>query len=75
VLPYLLFPNHLYAAAFACMIATVLLIVLFFNYYIAVTKEEPFLRRFGEMAIISLSVAAISFVIGIIAKNLLGIET
>ena len=47
----------------------------FFNYYISVAKEEPFLRRFGEMAVISLSVAVISFVIGIIAKNVLGIDT
>lgn len=75
VLPYLLFPNHMYAAAFGVMIVTVLLIILFFNYYISVAKEEPFLRRFGEMAVISLSVAVISFVIGIIAKNVLGIDT
>ena len=75
VLPYLLFPNQMYAAAFGVMIVTVLLIILFFNYYISVAKEEPFLRRFGEMAVTSLSVAVISFVIGIIAKNVLGIDT
>lgn len=75
VLPYLLFPPRMYAAAFAVMIVTVLLIILFFNYYISVAKEEPFFRRFLEMALISLSVAVISFVIGILAKNLLGIET
>lgn len=32
-------------------------------------------RRFLEMAGISLSVAVISFVIGIVAKNVLGIDT
>ncbi|MDO5112436.1 MAG: VIT1/CCC1 transporter family protein [Clostridia bacterium] len=74
VTPYLLFPTHMYTAAFATMIAVVLLIILFFNYYIAVAKDEPFLRRFGEMAVISLSVAVISFVIGILAKNILGID-
>ena len=74
VLPYLLFPSHLYIAAFAVMIATVLLIILFFNYYLSVAKSEPFFRRFGEMAAISLSVAAISFVIAILAKKLLGID-
>ncbi len=74
VLPYLLFPTQMYIAAFAVMIAAVLLIILFFNYYISVAREEPFLRRFGEMAIISLSVAAISFVIGFFAKQLLGID-
>lgn len=75
VLPYLLFPSHMYVAAFAVMIVTVMLIILFFNYYISVAKEEPFLRRFLEMALISLSVAVISFVIGILAKNILGIDT
>lgn len=74
VLPYLLFPQPMYVAAFAVMIALVVLIILFFNYYISVSKEEPFLRRFGEMAVISLSVAVISFGIGLLAKNLLGID-
>ncbi|MDD3335348.1 MAG: VIT1/CCC1 transporter family protein [Eubacteriales bacterium] len=74
VLPYLLFPNELYVAAFVVMIAVVLLIILFFNYYISVAKEEPFMRRFGEMAVISMSVAVISFVIGLLAKSLLGID-
>ncbi|MGF6991606.1 VIT1/CCC1 family predicted Fe2+/Mn2+ transporter [Lachnospiraceae bacterium PM6-15] len=74
VLPYLLLPAHLYAVAFVIMLATVILIILFFNYYLSVVKDEPFLRRFGEMAIISMSVALLSFVIGILAKNLLGID-
>ena len=74
VLPYLLFPVHMYVAAFVTMIIIVVLIILFFNYYISVAKDEPFLRRFGEMAVISLSVAVIAFVIGVLAKNLLDIE-
>lgn len=74
VLPYLLFPSQLYIAAFAVMILTVLLIILLFNYYLSVAREEPFLRRFGEMAVISLSVAAISFIIGYFAKQVLGIN-
>lgn len=74
VLPYLLFPPQLYIAAFTVMIFTVLLIILLFNYYISVAKEEPFFRRFGEMAVISLSVAAISFIIGYFAKQVLGIN-
>jgi VIT1/CCC1 family predicted Fe2+/Mn2+ transporter len=74
VLPYLLFPPQMYVAAFAVMIAVVLLIILVFNYYISVAKEEPFLRRFGEMAVISLSVAVISFLIGVLAKRFLGVD-
>ncbi len=75
VLPYLLLPSSLYVAAFAIMLATVLIIIMFFNFYLSVAKEEPFLKRFAEMAIISLSVAAISFLIGLAAKNLLGLDT
>lgn len=75
VMPYLLFPSPMYIAAFAVMLGIVLLIILAFNYYLSVAKEEAFLQRFGEMAVISLSVAAISFVIGVLAKQLLGIDT
>jgi VIT1/CCC1 family predicted Fe2+/Mn2+ transporter len=74
VLPYLLLPNSLYLLAFAIMIAVVILIIMLFNYYIAVAKSEPFGRRFLEMASISLGVAAISFLIGLTAKALLGIN-
>nr|WP_122012864.1 VIT1/CCC1 transporter family protein [Maliibacterium massiliense] len=74
VLPYLLFPNHLYVAALAAMLGTVIVIILFFNYYISVAKSLPFGRRFAEMAGISLTVAAISFVIGLVVKHFLGID-
>ena len=74
VLPYLLFPIHMYVAAFAVMIATVIFIIMFFNYYISVAKEEPFLKNFLTMAIISLSVAVVSYIIGLLAKKLLGID-
>ncbi|MHC1787391.1 MAG: VIT1/CCC1 family protein [Christensenellales bacterium] len=74
VLPYLLLPNRLYALAFAVMIAIVILIIMAFNYYIALAKSEPFGRRFLEMAGISLGVAAVSFLIGLAAKALLGID-
>lgn len=74
VLPYLLLPTHMYVTAFAIMICIVVLIILCFNYYISVAKEEPFLRHFLEMTLISLSVAVISFIIGILAKQFLGID-
>lgn len=74
VLPYLLLPNKLYIAAFAIMLAAVILIIVLFNYYISVAQSLPFFKRFAEMAVISLSVAAISFVIGLLAKFLLGID-
>ena len=75
VLPYLLFPVDMYIAAFAVMIITVILIIMFFNYYISVAKEEAFFKNFATMAVISLSVAVISYIIGVFAKELLGIDS
>ena len=74
VLPYLLLPNALYLEAFGSMLTAVVLIIAGFNYYISVVQSVPFWQRFTEMAGISLSVAVISFVIGLLAKRLLGIE-
>ncbi len=74
VLPYLLFPSSAYLAALGTMILVVVFIIAFFNYYIAVAKSQPFKRRFLEMAAISLSVAVISFVIGLLVKHFLGID-
>ena len=74
VLPYLLLPNESFMVALAIMLGTVVIIILAFTYYISVAKDVPFFKRFAEMAIISLSVAGISFVIGILVKATLGIE-
>ena len=75
VLPYLILPAYMYVMAFVIMIVTVILIIMFFNYYISVAKEEPFIKNFVTMATISLSVAVISYIIGILAKTLLGIDS
>ena len=74
ILPYLLFPPANYLFALGTMLLTVLLILVVFNYYISVAKDMPFRRRFGEMAAISLGVALLSFLIGIVVKNFLGID-
>lgn len=74
VLPYLLFPVDMYAQAFVVMLVIVVLIILFFNFYISVARNQPFFKNFITMAAISLSVALISYLIGMLAKNLLGID-
>lgn len=74
VLPYLLLPDEMYLAALVIMLFMVILIILVFNYYISVAQDQPFWKRFGEMAAISLGVAALSFVIGLAAKALLGVD-
>lgn len=68
VLPYLFFPNDMYLAALLTMILVVVGIIFCFNYYISIVRTERFWPRFLEMAAISLSVALISFLIGLVAK-------
>jgi VIT1/CCC1 family predicted Fe2+/Mn2+ transporter len=74
VLPFLLLPNGSHVWALVIMLTIVVLIILFFTYYVSVTQSEPFLPRFMEMATFSLGVAAISFAIGLVAKNLLHVD-
>ncbi len=74
VLPYILLPSHKYIPALISMLFIVVLIILAFTYYISVAKDLPFKKRFLEMATISLSVAVLSFVIGIVVKHFLGID-
>ena len=74
IAPYLLFGNAQYMLALVCMLAVVILIIAGFTYYTSVAQGEPFGSRFAEMAIISVSVAVISFVVGILAKKFLGVD-
>ena len=74
VLPYLIFPETMYLPALFCMIGIVVALIAVFNFYIATVKSEAFLPKFIEMSAISLSVALISFLIGLLAKLCFGID-
>ena len=74
ILPYLIFSNTQYLLALVCMLAVVVLIIAGFTYYTSVAQDQPFKSRFLEMALISIGVAVVSFVVGVLAKNLLGVE-
>lgn len=74
ILPFLLLPPENYLVALGIMIASVVLIIAGFNYYISIAKDLKFKRRFLEMTGISLGVAVISFGIGILVKKFLGID-
>jgi len=74
ILPYLLLGTTQYIAALICMLAVVILIIAGFTYYTSVAQDQPFKSRFLEMAGISVSVAVISFVVGILAKHFLGVD-
>ena len=72
ILPFLLLADKLIALTITLIIAV--LIIFCFNYYISVAKDLDFKRRFLEMTIISLSVAAFSFLVGYGLKTLLGVD-
>ena len=74
ILPYLLFPAGAYIWALVVTLLIAMLIIAGFNYYLSVAKERPFRRGFWTMAGISLGVAAISFLVGYVVKNVLGIS-
>lgn len=71
ILPFMLGLN-----AFISLGSTIgigIVIIAVFNYYVAVAKDFSFKKRFLEMAGISLGVAAISFLIGVLVKSTLGV--
>ena len=74
IAPYLIFPVGQYIPALICMLAVVILIIAGFTYYTSVAQDQPFKNRFLEMALISVSVAVVSFIVGILAKKFLGVD-
>jgi len=74
IAPYLLLPAGSYIPALVCMLAVVILIIAGFTYYTSVAQDEPFKSRFLEMAVISVTVAVVSFIVGILAKKFLGVD-
>ena len=72
ILPYLLIANPFISLG-VCLAAAVL-VILAFNFYVSVAKDTPFRRRFWEMALISLGVAGVSFLIGMLVKAVFGVD-
>lgn len=72
VLPYLLVGN--YVVCLAWTMVNAILIIALFNYYISVAKDSSFRRRFMEMAAISLGVAVLSFGVGIVVRQVFGVQ-
>jgi len=72
VLPYLLLESYFHALGLT--LAAAVSIIALFNYYISVAKDESFRHRFLEMAALSLGIAALSFLIGYLARAFLGVE-
>jgi VIT1/CCC1 family predicted Fe2+/Mn2+ transporter len=72
VSPYFIFGN-IYLCL-SLVIIDAVLVVLIFTFYISVAKGLEFKKRFSEMTAISISIAVINFVIGLIIRKAFGIE-
>ena len=70
--PYFVFSNPFMSLGVTLGLAT--MIILIFNYYIAVAKGLSFKKRFAEMFLISLGVAVLNFFVGFLARTYLGVE-
>jgi VIT1/CCC1 family predicted Fe2+/Mn2+ transporter len=67
ILPFLLLSSPYYALVIT--LAGAIIIIILFTFYISVAKDLPFWKRLGEMLLISLGIAAISFIIGILIRT------
>jgi VIT1/CCC1 family predicted Fe2+/Mn2+ transporter len=72
ILPFLSFTSPFYALMLT-LIGAVMVIFLF-TFYLSVAKDLPFWRRFAEMLVISLGIAGISFIIGVLIRTVLNID-
>jgi VIT1/CCC1 family predicted Fe2+/Mn2+ transporter len=72
IMPFLLLGNP-YGALMLSLIGAVAVIFLF-TFYISVAKDLPFWRRFAEMTAVSLGIAAISFIIGLVIRVFLNVN-
>lgn len=74
ILPYLLLSSDGYLWALGITLLIAIAIIACFNFYISIAKGRPFRRNFLVMVGISMGVAVISFAVGLVVKNVLGID-
>lgn len=72
ILPFLLLTNVFISLGLTIFGAVAIIAV--FNYYYSVVKDEKFIHRFSEMALLSMGVALFSFGVGFVLRKFFGIE-
>jgi len=71
VAPYFIFSNYFLSLGITLMDAV--LVILVFTFFVSVVKELRYRRTVSQMLVISLGVAGISFVIGLLVKTFLNV--
>jgi VIT1/CCC1 family predicted Fe2+/Mn2+ transporter len=72
ILPFLLLQSYSISLLLTLLLGCV--IIALFNFYLSVARALPFRTRFLEMAGLSLGVAAVSFVVGLLLRGWLGVD-
>ncbi|MCQ8894645.1 MAG: VIT1/CCC1 transporter family protein [Methanolinea sp.] len=72
VLPFVLVKNPFLAYLVTLVFA--ILVIIAFTGYTSVTLDLPFGRRFAEMAALSLGIAGVSFLIGVVIRVFFGVD-
>jgi VIT1/CCC1 family predicted Fe2+/Mn2+ transporter len=72
IIPYFIFSEVYISLAVTLTVA--IIIIFLFTFYISIAQDVGFKKRFLEMAAISLGVSVISFGIGFVIKEFLGVE-
>lgn len=72
IVPFFVIAN-IYISLLLTLIVAILIIFLY-TFYITTAKDLKFWQRFIEMAVISLSIALISFGVGLLLKKFLGVD-
>jgi len=71
ILPFVFLPDPFIALLFT--LGGALAIIVLFSFYTSVAKDLPFWKRFSEMAALSMGIAAVSFIIGVIVRTAFGV--
>jgi VIT1/CCC1 family predicted Fe2+/Mn2+ transporter len=66
ILPFLVLGSPY--IALLCTLLGAVVVIFLFTFYVSVAKDLSFGKRFGEMLLISMGIAAISFVIGVFIR-------
>ena len=72
IFPYLLFTNFYFCLGFTILNAVI--VIFIFTFYVSVARDISFRKRFFEMTIISLGIAALTFCVGFLIRILFNID-
>lgn len=74
IFPYLVLTNLSPLICLAISIVNAIIVILLFTFYISVAKDLSFKKRFFEIVSISLGIAALTFIFGLVVRSFIPIE-